>query len=266
MYRDPVRLPISVTPDPDDPRARQVLVEAIADGVAISMILDTGAYRSSVPHDERFTAAVQPDERSKSAGRRPADRQIGRIQSLTWGSLTATDLTVDMEPPDWPHSPLGMDVLGAHACHFRFSDGLLEADWPVPPGPFLPLSTPPNRAPVLPVEWGETRVLAVWDTGAGITTIDRVWADANPELVSITADLGTGTDWTTRTTQENPRGFLSSCRIGEVTFPKQDCGIIADWPAALENIPIILGLPLISLANWYMDFPNQRWTNSAPNE
>lgn len=261
MTSGPVRLPIPVTADPDDPRACQIFLDAVVDGVVMSMLLDSGAYRSSVPHEEAFTSGVLPEEELISTDRRPTERRVVRINRLTWGSLTATDLTVDMEPRGRP-GLLGMDMLGSHACHFRFSEGLLEADGPPPAGPLLPLPTPPNRAPLLSVEWGETTVSAVWDTGGGITTVDRTWALAHPDLVAITAEFGTGTDWHGRT-QTNPRGRLSSCRIGEVTFPEQDCGVVANWPAPLKAIPIIVGLPLISQANWYMDFPNKRWINSA---
>lgn len=257
-------LPLPVLPDTSDPRACQVLLDAVADGVPIRMLLDTGTYRSSVPHRDVPTDGLQQNARSGSGvfGSAKVDETLMRLGVLEWGSLTTRDLTVTMDSPGWPHPPLlGMDVLGSHACHFRFGEGVLELDGPAPCEPLLPLPTPSDKTPALPVQWEGITIKAVWDTGAGITLIDHAWAEAHPEIVAIADESGTGTD-VHGASNQHPMGRLAPCRIGQVTFPEQDCGVL---DLSGINIDMILGLPLISHANWYMDFPRQRWSNRSPN-
>ncbi|MEQ7128665.1 aspartyl protease family protein [Actinopolymorpha sp. B11F2] len=254
-------LPLPVVPDPSSPRARQVLLDAVADDVPIRMLLDTGTYRSSVPHRDALAGRLRPEGPDPNTGAGQHDERLVRLETLQWGSLTARGLTVSLQAPGWPHPPLlGMDVLGPHACHFRFTEGVLELDGPAPTDALLPLPTPSNKSPAVPVHWGNTTVDAVWDTGAGITIVDRTWAESHPEIVTITHEFGTGTD-VYGNTGRNPKGRLAPCRIGNVTFPEQDCGV-PDLSSL--NITMFLGLPLISHADWYMDFPRRHWRNSAP--
>jgi hypothetical protein len=255
-------LPLPVVRDASDPRACQVLLDAVADGVPIRMLLDTGTDRSSVPHLEAPSDRLQRNVRSGtgngvfSSGKH--DETLVQLDVLEWGSLTARDLTVSMDAPGWPHPPLlGMDVLGSHACHFRFGAGVLELDGEAPSDPLLPLPTPSDKAPAVPVQWEGTTIEAVWDTGAGITVVDRTWGEAHPEIVKTTDEFGTGTD-VHGTTSRNLMGRLAPCRIGHATFPEQDCGVL---DLSGLGIDMILGLPLISHADWYLDFPQRRWSN-----
>jgi hypothetical protein len=262
MVASALTLPLPVVPDPSSPRARQVLLDAVVDGVPVRMLLDTGTYRSSVPYSDALADGLQPDGRpDTNTGVGQHDEKLVQLETLTWGSLTARGLTVSLQSPGWPHPPLlGMDVLGSHACHFRFTESVLELDGTSPSDMFLPLPTPSHKTPVVPVQWGETTVDAVWDTGAGITLVDRTWAEARPEIVTITHEFGTGTD-VFGNTGRNPKGRLAPCRIGNVTFPEQDCGVP---DLSHLGITMFLGLPLISHADWYMDFPQRRWSNNAP--
>lgn len=233
--------------------------------VPIRMLLDTGTYRSSVPYRDELTDRPQGNSRSGTGrgvlGSGNHDEALVQLEALEWGSLTARGLTVNMNPLGWPHPPLlGMDVLGSHACHFRFSEGVLELDGPATSDALLPLPAQSDKTPAVPVQWEGTTIEAVWDTGAGITVVDRTWAEAHPEIVTISHEFGTGTDAYGKTGR-NPKGRLAPCRIGHATFPEQDCGL-PDLSGL--NIDIILGLPLISHANWYMDFPRRRWSNKSP--
>jgi hypothetical protein len=225
-----IRLPLPVIPDPNSSRACQVFADTIVDGAPARMLLDTGTSQSYVPYRE----ALQPGD--------------VHVETLQWGALIARNLSVTMNAPDWPH-----------ICDFRFGDGILELDQSASASDLLPLPTPADRTPAVPVHWGSASTTAVWDTGSGITIVNRSFAEAHPEIVSISAEFGRGTGITGETGR-NPKGRLAPCRIGKVLFPEQDCGVTNSL--GLDGIDIILGLPLISSANWYMDFPRRRWTNS----
>ncbi|MGI8870222.1 MAG: hypothetical protein ACR2F6_15570 [Mycobacteriales bacterium] len=193
-------LPLPVSLDPDDGRARQVLMDVVVDGSRrVPMLLDTGTYRSSIPYDAQRIDRCPPGEHS------PAGETLVHVDTLCWGDLAGHELTVEMQPEGWNHPALfGMDVLGDHACYFRFTRGRLEVDGPPPSGSFEPLTTPSHRTPVVPVEWADVAITAVWDTGAGITVVDRGWAEAHPDVVSISAEMGRGTD-STGITRSNPK-------------------------------------------------------------
>jgi hypothetical protein len=201
-----IRLPLQVIPDPNDSRACQAFADTVVDGIATRMLLDTGTYRSFVPY--RYTLpSVEADER------------LVRVSTLQWGPLCARNLTVTMNPPDWPHPALlGMDVFGSHVCDFRFGEGILELDQSPQNHELLPLPTPSDRTPAVPISWASASTTAVWDTGAGITIVNHAWAETHPDIVSISDELGRGTG-ITGVAGRNPRGRLAPCRIGQVNFP-----------------------------------------------
>lgn len=240
-------LPIPVLSDPNDARAAQVFVDVVADGIPVRMLLDSGTHRTWIPHRESIRVVGTED-----------GKPLVRLEMLRWGSLEVPDLVVAMNEPGWPHPPLlGMDILGSHACHFRFTSGVLELDGEPPGDDLFPLATEPHKTPTVPLRWPGRATHALWDTGAGIGIVNRSWAEANPEIVTITKEFGTGTDASGRTGR-NPKGRFAPCRIGRAEFPEQKCGI-ARLDGALTNMSLTVGMPLISQADWYMDFPRRRW-------
>jgi hypothetical protein len=251
-------LPISISAHPNYDGALQAFVEVEANGVPVTMLLDTGAARSSVPHRAEF-ASLPPVGVSKSHGALGGQRPdpLVRLDSLRAGPFVRTDLVVSVEPEGWDDPPvLGMDVLGDRACWFRFSAGILEVDATAPPG-LLPLHTEPHQMPGVELTWDGVSTKAGWDTGAGISLVDEAWATAHPDVVTILPEIGQGTD-SSGATASGPKGRLDSCRIGDMTFPEQDCGL-PDLSFFKGALVIFAGLPLISHVDWYMDFPGRRW-------
>jgi hypothetical protein len=151
---------------------------------------------------------------------------------------------------------LGMDVLGDRSCWFRFSAGVLEVD-ATPPPHVLPLHTQPHQMPRIELAWAGVSTRAGWDTGAGITLVDETWARAHPDVVTILPEIGQGTDSSGATASGN-KARIASCRVGDVTFPEQDCGI-PDLSFFKGALVVFAGLPLISQVDWYIDFPGRRW-------
>lgn len=184
--------------------------------------------------------------------------------TLVTGDQVTRNLLIQLQPAGWPHPALlGMDVLGSHRCDFHFDRPRIELDGPLPPNPsWFPLTTDPHRTPTVDVSWGDTRSTAVWDTGAGVTLVDRTWASSHPEVVVIGTASGRGTD-VTGAQASHPWGTLAACRIGGREFGGQVCGVVdfSVLNATLASpIEVVLGLPLITQASWCMDFPGHRWT------
>lgn len=258
-----VIIPLDIRPDPDDDHAQQAWVDATADGATLRLLLDTGTYRSSLPYVEPF--ASRPRE-AVAGGRGvfgvPAGEILVEVDQLTTGEVTTRDLVLQLQPEGWQHpSLLGMDVLGSHRCDFHFTGRAridLDAD---EDALWLPLATEPHRTPTVEVIWDDTSVQAIWDTGAGTTIVDRTWADRHPEIVTMRNERGHGID-VTGTGSSHPWGTMAPCEIGGIEFGEQTCGVVdfAAMNATLTSpIQVIIGLPLIVQATWWMDFPSRRY-------
>lgn len=251
-------LPIPISADPNYAGALQAFVEVEANGVPITMLLDTGAARSSVPYRAEF-ASLPHVGVSKSHGALGGQRPdaLVRLDSLRAGPFVSTDLVVSVEPDGWAHPPvLGMDVLGDRSCWFRFGAGVLDVD-AAPAGDLMSLRTEPHQMPGVELNWDGVSARAGWDTGAGITLVDEAWATAHPDLVTILPEIGHGTD-SSGTTGSGHKARLASCRVGDVTFPEQDCGVV-DLSFFKGGLVAFAGLPLIAHTDWYMDFPGRCW-------
>ncbi len=261
-------VPLLVLPDPVDAFALQSWVDVIADGVPLRMLVDTGGARTEVPRIGALAELVQEGmSEGRGASGSPSQDALARLPTLQIGDLTVTDLLVGLPQPDWPHPPvLGMDVLGSHACHFRFDDQEFDLGGPPDLESWMPLATEPHTAPVVDVHWESTSVSALWDTGAGITIVDRGWAESHPDAVTILTETRDGAD-STGAPVAGVEGWLAGCTAGSLSFPAQLC-VVVDLAALNAHLPspihVILGLPQISQASWFMDFPRRRWAITGP--
>ena len=263
-------IPVVVLPDPEDESCLQAWADVTADRVPLTLLLDTGTPRSAVPHVGPF--ATRP--RLLTTGGRgvfggPAEEEmLVEVCALRTGDLVTAELMVQLQPEGWRHPGLlGMDVLGSHRCDFHFDApriGLDDEEQPA--AAWYPLNGAPPSPPTVQVHWEQTSLDAAWDTGAGVTLVDRSWADRHPDIVSVHRETGRGTD-VTGTEADHHWGALAPCRIGDLTFAEQKCAVLDLSPlnATLAHpVQIVIGLPLIAQASWYMDFPRRRWTVARP--
>ncbi|MFD7159407.1 aspartyl protease family protein [Kribbella sp. NPDC059898] len=256
-------LPITVVPDPNDARARQAWIDAVAGTVSLRMLLDTGTFRSAIPQRANGTTLLV-DHVSSGRGLSGAagPNQRATLGGLSAGPIRQTDMVVDIQDAERPHPPLlGRDVFQHHRCDFQFSNGGVEIDPVDDPVDLATWGTwGSSDAPGVELRWGDTAVRAVWDTGAGITIVDRTWAERHPEAITILQAEDHGTD-VTGASVTGVRGQMASYAVGDLGFPEQQCGVVdlSDLNAQLtQPINMLLGLPQIELADWYLDFPERR--------
>lgn len=194
-------VPLVVLPDPDptDDYAVQAWADVIADGVPVRMLVDTGTPRSALPHVEPFASRpsrVVPG--GSGVFGVPAEETLVTVDVVATGDQITRQLLVQLHPLGRPHPALlGMDVLGAHRCHFHSDDPRIDLDGLAPTdADWAPLVTDPHRTPTIELDWGRTQSTAIWDTGAGVTLVDQSWAQSHPDLVTISNEVGHGTDVT----------------------------------------------------------------------
>jgi len=250
-----------IHPDPDDPNCADIMLDAAIAGRPYIFRLDTGAARTQLLADD-YLAGLTTLGRDTSAGAfgQPRDRDLIRIADLTIGELAVGKLDVIRVDAPGQQNLLGMDVLRHHCCQFRFEDSVLVLDGVPPPEAALDLQLDDRGHVYVDLSWGDVEASTCWDSGAGITVVDRAFHIRYPELFSE-AGWSAGTDSTGA--QFGATTFtLAGPEIAGTRFPPSKVAVIDLTPInrGLEfPMDLILGYPLLRQANWLFDFPASRW-------
>lgn len=184
-----------------------------------------------------------------------------RLDTLTCGPFAAERLPVNVVESDGPvPAVLGMDVMGTRACEFDLAREVLTLDLEPPRAEGIPLRRQSGGQPLVPVSFGHVKTDAVWDTGASLSVLDAGWASRS----GVACDLVPADDGVDASGAAVPSstGTLGGCTIGEVDFLPTRCAVVDLGPLNAhldEPITLILGLPVIRQARWWMDFPSNRW-------
>jgi hypothetical protein len=224
--------------------------------------LDTGAARTQIVADGDVTEPVSGlSETSAGAFGQRASKQIVTMSDLTVGDLAIGELDVVRVPTDsGQQNLLGMDVLGRFCCHFRFDTEMLElAESPTAEAD-LDLTVDDRGHAYVELAWGSVTASACWDSGAGITVVDRAFLDEHPELF-VAAGSSSGTD-STGASFSTPTFTLAGPAIAGVPFPSARVAVVDLGPVNKDlefPMDVILGAPTIRRANWLFDFPARRW-------
>ncbi len=266
---------LRVEHDPVDPEAIDVWVDGGVGDSSFRFRLDTGAGRCRIPSTDatRGLPSIGIDKGVAASGIGLGEDEI-EIPVLHLADLELTHVEATRAPADADVVPLlGMSALGRFRCHFRFSSGELELADSLPTGTdeWLELSMHATGQPTMPVHFGDLEVVACWDTGAGLTAVDTEFARTHPELFEpIRAAVGidaSGVEMSTRI------AGMQGCPIGDVRFPASVCALVdlSALNASLQQraraegrdfqpMSFIIGMPLISQADWDFDFPVRRWS------
>jgi gag-polyprotein putative aspartyl protease len=255
------KIPMLIHPDPDDPNCADIMVDAVIAGRPYSLRLDTGAARTQLLADSHL-AELATLGRDTSAGAfgQPHDRDIITIGDLTIGDLDVPPLDVVRVDAPGQQSLLGLDVLRQHRCQFRFDDEMLVLDGPRMPRASLDLQLDDRGHVYIELGWDDATASACWDSGAGITVVDRAFRLRHPELFSD-AGRAAGTD-STGAQFAAPTFTMAGPHIAGVGFPPSKVAVIDLSPLNRElefPMDLIAGYPMLRQARWLFDFPVRRW-------
>ena len=263
-------LPLTLQPDPDVPDAVMVCIDATVIDETMQVIVDTGGGSCAFTATRQTEAldAVGSDDGWGATGT-VTGHDIVIVPCVSLGPVVARDVRAGRIPTDDSLHPsyVGMNVLGHHRCHFKFTSAVLEIDEPTPPDVSpAPFAVLPAGQPVIDVRIGGEEATALWDTGASLTVVDEAFAAANPQLFEVAgpADVidSAGVPFSTAT------ATMSDCTIGDVHFAPTVCAIHDMSPVndTLDTrMDLAVGTPLMVQADWLFDFPAGIWAVARSN-
>lgn len=256
-------IPLLVHADADDPDCAEVSVDGSVAGRPYRFVLDTGARSTHVVADE-FTAGLADEGVRDSAG---------VFATRTDTAVTLPDVCVGATPPmtlstavllpasqPGARNLLGMDFLRHYQCHFLFDRRLLLLAVSESAGATLALHTDDAFHPYVDAGWDRAGASCVWDSGAGITVVDRGFRQQNEGLFEP-AGVSVGTD-ATGTQVRTPTYLMAPVRIGGELFASHR---VAEVDLSVANrtlerpMDVLLGWTTLRQANWLFDFPARRW-------
>jgi len=232
------QIPLIIEADPDDPGCATIMADGTVAGRPYRFIVDTGAARTQLEADE-YTSALKaaPDESSSGAFASHADPVI-TVTDVAVGPLRAATLDVTrVSPiPPQPRNLLGLDVLRRYRCLFRLQAAVLDADAPANHQAGRDLRTDSRGHVYMDVSWPGVTAQACWDTGAGITIVNRDFRLAHPRLFEE-AGTATGTDGT-GATLETPLVLMAEAVIGGRSFGRHQAAVVdLSQPTAPSSCP-----------------------------
>ena len=255
------QLPLIIQPDPDDPDCANIMVDGTVAGRPYRFILDTGAARTQLEADEYTrTLPAVPGETSSGVFAARSDPVV-TVTDVAVGPLRAATLDVArVSPGPQPRNLLGMDVLRRYRCLFRLEAAVLDVGAVAGYQADHDLRTGSRGHVYVDVHWPGVTAQACWDTGAGITIVNRDFWLAHP-LLFEEAGTATGTDATGATLQ-TPVVVMAEAVIGGRPFGRHRAAVV-DLSHANSTIELpmdlILGYPTLRQADWLFDFPAGRW-------
>jgi len=248
-----MRVPVEVEPDPEIPGCGSIFVPLEVGDLVARVVLDTGS---------PSTTLTEVPSSARAAGTGTAEGVFGRetvaqwlVESISLGSLRAGPLTVDLidRHPE-RHPFVGLDVIGAGPWQLDLADRTLTTDITMANGSGLTVTETGHLLSAM--SWPGVRATALFDTGAGITLIDRRFTDEHPELFEA-AGSTIGTD-SAGVRHETDLAQVLAYEIEGIAF-QGHLVAIADLPALPDQLDVVIGYPTIVQARWSIDIPGRQW-------
>jgi hypothetical protein len=247
-------VPVECVPDPEVPGCGNIFVSVEIDDHIVRAVFDTGAPR---------TLLIDLPSSARPVGARETTGAFGTEVVTEWevgdiriGSLRAGPLRVDgIKGGPGRHPVVGLDVLGTGSWQLDLASRTLVTEAPSPHGSEFRCAT--NGHMLAEMKWPTATAAALWDTGAGITMIDRRFADAHPKLFEQAGNTK-GTD-VMGSHGDLALARVSAYEIDGIPFAGHLVAI-ADLPAIPDHIDAVIGFPTISQARWTVDVPARRWS------
>ena len=262
---------LSLKPDADEVDAGEIFLSCVFDGNLEKCFLDTGANRTSVSENDFFKKYPSvADKKLQGAFGKPENcHEIVLEHQILGDVIERKNISLLRSPSHMGRaSTIGLDTFAGNTLCFNFDEYSLsksEIENSFHQGSIR------DRTGlfVLNIFSNDIKTAGVWDTGAGLTSVDTSFISKHPTLFEELKSVEVG---------NIVGGFaqlkiysLKALTIGEVHF--SNLRVIAfDFEPLRshfgEGVSFIIGYNVITQANWKIDFASGRWNvsklNSSP--
>lgn len=159
-------------------------------------------------------------------------------------------------------SLLGLNVLREKVIHFDFVSNSLNAVASIPSVLTRHKTQNEVRGHIsIEMKNSNQDVYGIWDTGAGLTSVDEDFVKANPQHFTFIQDIIGGDGSGVQIPMKLYKAH--EIEIGGIKFSNEYV-IAFDFapirPYFNKNVQFVIGYNIITKANWYFDFNNNDWS------
>jgi hypothetical protein len=127
----------------------------------------------------------------------------------------------------------------------------------------LPLDVLDKNILSIPIKVQSEAASALFDTGAGLSVVNKDFVERNPRMFDLIQDISNGTDATGNpVTMKLHR--IKRIEIGDFVFENENI-LSMDFETVRKHISptidFIIGFNLITKADWYFDLKAKTWSN-----
>ncbi|WII73401.1 aspartyl protease family protein [Bdellovibrio sp. 22V] len=253
---------VNFVADADEPEAGQIFAHLIFDGHSEKCFWDTGATSTKVVSNYFFAKypIVKEGELAGLAGKGVSAARI-QIRNISWGNYSLGQHEVMLLSEKLGISPTaGIDLFkenrfGLDSKTQEVSFEKQDASLTFELGTF-------GHILVSPVFNG-LRLHLIWDTGAGLTTIDQKVIDENPSIFSFIKSLDVGDTVHAKAMQlklyEATNFAIGSVSLKKVQVLGADFSSIKSKLGA-QSIQGALGYNVITHFSWYFDLQAKKYS------
>lgn len=231
------------------------------DGFTKKLLLDTGAYKSSIETDDWSSKypAIENDQghHSQGASGVKVKCDLIEIKKIQVGNVSINNHQIER----CRANIFGLDLVGDIPFEVDYKNEKLSYIQGVDKSSSQPLGRMKTGHLTVKTKIIDEEYNTILDTGATSTVVDLPYVKKHPALFKI-IKRDDGTDGHSGEPIESYRCELRELTVGDKVF--KSVAIIAfDFPEnmrkGLKGSPIMIGNNVIRLASWQFDFKNMLW-------
>lgn len=253
-------LPLEILREEED--SGRIFTTGQVDGQTERFYIDTGANNTKIKTNKIFEnyKAIESKSLMGLSGK-PITLSKIRVQNILMGAFSTSNHEVLRYPntPDF-ESTAGIDLLQNKIFGFEFSKNkIIELDKLNATDKFV---LTPRGYILLHTHISGHEINGIWDTGAGLTTIDTEFVKKNPDLFTFVKDIDGGD--TTGSSLKMKLYMVKKIQIGSMTLENVQFLAYDFSPIRTKlNDPTInmaIGFNILIHHDWYFDMKNHTWT------
>jgi hypothetical protein len=251
--------PLQIVSGPNS--SGKIYVPIVFDGLTLRTFLDTGSAATLVANNSQFAAYPKMDS-LRFKGAAAVEQSVDKIQlkSIRLDNLTLANPAIGRANFPRAETTLGIDVLARQPFSLSVKRKFLVLNPAQPAARATTLQVSAQGLLSIAMDVGQI-VFALWDTGAGLTTIDSAFIEANPENFKTTKKFMHGNDGVGKPLLVQVFR-AKKIVVGGNSF--KDVNVVAtDLSVLRQNISkdiyAVVGFNLIAKADSYFDAKTRLW-------